>query len=191
MLHKKISTPAINFCVGLTTREISTFANIRDSADLAGADPELASKISRGGEMAWCLQSYFILQQQSSLSVLCTNELIENGINFIHSHRLLEIWGDTSRFIVCLRADYPRRRWAHYHVVQNKNQQSDQASFIPHWPQPGLIRRDPNRRGVRRVGYAGQLAGNLAGNVDDWKREFEACGLEFVPLLSSQWHDLR
>jgi len=41
------------------------------------------------------------------------------------------------------------------------------------------------------VGYAGQLAGNLAGNVDDWKREFEACGLEFVPLLSSQWHDLR
>jgi len=41
------------------------------------------------------------------------------------------------------------------------------------------------------VGYAGQLFGNLAGNVDDWKREFEACGLEFVPLPSSQWHDLR
>jgi hypothetical protein len=190
MQHRERSIPPINFRVGLTDLQISKYANISSLTDFYRTDPGLATKISYKADLCWCLQSYLVLKEKSSFSVLCSNKMIESGINFIHSHHLLELRGNSATFIVCVRADYPRRRWAHHHLVQNQSQQSENGTFIPLWPQPGLVARDPRRRGVRSVGYAGQLFGGLAGNADEWKLELDSYDIEFVPLSSGQWHDL-
>ena len=44
-------------------------------------------------------------------------------------------------------ADGPLHVGADVHIVQNKAQCRllPEAIFVPHWPQPGLVRRDPSR----------------------------------------------
>lgn len=142
-------------------------------------------------DLEWCLQAYLILSERKNVDVLCSNRLREDCINIIHSAQLLAAKGKPSHFIVCVRADFPKRIWAHYHLVQNKNQLSSNTSLIPLWLQPGLIKRNRNRNGVGRIAYAGQtFNGNLAGTVDTWKKLFEPYNLDFVSLPSGDCSDL-
>ena len=151
---------------------------------------DLSIDTSRG-DHSWCLQTYNILSKRSKLPVQISNRLIKDAVNIVHSDRLFRSAGEDSKFIVCVRADFPRRPWAHYHLVQNKNQLGKNTSFIPHWIQPGLIKRCIEREGVKRVGYAGQtFNGNLAGTTTTWKKLFEPHGIEFVTLSEDSWHDL-
>jgi hypothetical protein len=90
-----------------------------------------------------------------------------------------------------LRDFYTKRRWENYHLLNKKNQTGSNSSFVPHWVQPGLIKRNPFRSEVKKVAYAGQTwNGNLAGSIDSWKNMLEPYGLEFVALPSGNWHDL-
>jgi hypothetical protein len=103
----------------------------------------------------------------------------------------LKIKGQDNHFIVCVQADHARRPWAQYHIVQNKNQLFGNTSYIPHWVQPGLIKRDAGREGVTRVAYSGQTYNkNLAGSEDTWKNLLEPYGIEFITLSNDSWHDL-
>jgi hypothetical protein len=143
------------------------------------------------GDLNWCLQTYLILARRGRLAVQCSNKLKDDCINLIHSDHLLRLRGDAHSFLVCIRADYPRRLWAQYHLVQNQQQCKAGAGYLPHWVQPGLIKRHPARQQVKRVAYAGApIKGNLAGSWTEWKRLFEPHGLEFVLLPSGSWHDL-
>jgi hypothetical protein len=99
--------------------------------------------------------------------------------------------GISTHFIVCVRADYPKRLWAHYHLVQNKNQLSSKSSYIPHWVQPGLVKQNKYRSNVFTVAYAGQPSnGNMAGTPDTWKRLLEPYQIKFITLSNGKWHDL-
>jgi hypothetical protein len=87
--------------------------------------------------------------------------------------------------------DFPRRDWAHYHLVQNNNQVTDDSAFIPHWVQPGLKKRNSNRKGVATVGYSGQTwNGNLAGSTKKWQQLLDPYGIEFMTIASGGWHDM-
>ncbi|MBC7914927.1 MAG: hypothetical protein H7Y07_12485 [Pyrinomonadaceae bacterium] len=144
------------------------------------------------GDLNWCLQTYLILSKQNNLPIKCSNKFCDQSINIIHSDQLLNIKGSPSQFVVCVRADYPKRRWAHYQIVQNKKQLESYTSYIPHWVQPGLIKRDENRQGVKRVAYAGEtFNGNLAGSVETWKEIFRPYNIEFINLAPGSWHNLR
>lgn len=142
--------------------------------------------------LGWCLQTYLFLSQRKKLEVICSNRLLKDAINIVHSDQLLEAKGTSSHFIVCVQADYPPRQWAQYHLVQNKAQLRSNTSFIPFWLQPGLMKRDSNRTGVQRIAYSGQISnGNLAGSAATWKQLFDPHGIEFVTIPNGSWHDLR
>lgn len=151
-----------------------------------------AVKVFTRGDLNWCLQTYLILEKKGELEVKCSNTLCNESINIIHSDQLLKLKGKSSHFLVCVRADYPRRRWSHYHIVQNEKQLDVNTSYVPHWVQPGLIKRDNTRQGVKRVAYAGEiLNGNLAGSVEQWKKLFSPHNIEFVTLEGGSWHNLK
>ena len=178
-----MTAPRFNFVIDCSDSALAEYLNINS---------ETAVKIYTRGDLNWCLQTYHILAKRSNLPVQCSNRMQAGAINIIHSDQLLQQRGNASHFIVCVRADYPERRWAHYHLVQNKNQLAHNTSFIPHWVQPGLLKRDPARKGVLRVAYAGEAYnGNLAGTTDTWRRLLEPLGIEFITLSGGTWHDLR
>jgi hypothetical protein len=150
-----------------------------------------APKVFVHGDLNWCLQTYLILSKNTDLPVTCSNRLMHDKVNLVHSDALLTLKGTANHFIVCIRADYPRRKWSHYHLVQNMNQLANNTAFIPHWVQPGLIARNPGRNGVKRVAYSGQVFNkNFAGSVDSWKKMLAPHDIEFVTLTNGVWNDL-
>ena len=144
-----------------------------------------------GANLEWLLQAYLILKQRGNLNVICSNHFVSGCINIIHSDDLIKLKGTAKDFIVCVKGDFPWRKWAHYHIVQNKNELKANTSFLPLWVQPGLIKRNAERKGVTRVAYAGQTwNGNLAGTQETWTTLFKPHGIEFVNLPTGACHDL-
>ena len=144
-----------------------------------------------GANLEWLLQGYLILKQRGNLDLICSNDFVPGYINIIHSTDLIKLKGTPKDFIVCVKGDYPWRKWAHYHIVQNQNELLTNTSVLPLWVQPGLIGRNPQRKGVLRVAYAGQTwNGNLAGTAQTWVSLFQPHGIEFVTLPTGACHDL-
>ena len=171
-----------NFVIDCSDTELAAYKTV---------DPEDAGVFTRG-DLNWCLRTYLILSKRGHLPVSCSNRLQEGVINLIHSDQLLRLHGTSQNFLVCVRADFPGRRWAQYHIVQNKNQLATNTAYVPHWLQPGLLMRDPARKGVQRIAYAGQAwNGNLAASEEKWRRLFASHGFEFAVLPANAWHDLR
>lgn len=172
-----------NFVIDCTDAALTKYLNM-DGRD--------AASVFTKGDLNWCLQTYLILKKHNKIQVQCSNRLCDDAINIVHSDQLLTLKGTESQFLVCIRADYPKRRWAHYQIVQNKRQLEANTSFVPHWVQPGLVRRDEVRTGVKRVAYAGEIFnGNFAGSVDTWKELFRPHNIEFDILSPGSWHDLK
>src|SRR5215207_671569 len=94
---------------------------------------EINPSVYTRGDTNWCLQTFKILSKISPLALSCSNKIKNDCINIIHSEHLLKLKGSASDFIVCVQADFPRRAWAHYHIVQNKNQAAKDSSYILHW----------------------------------------------------------
>lgn len=180
-----------NFVVGCDDARLAFYDLLSDAAEQARIDQGFAADLASNGETIWCLQGFLLLRARGTLAVQLSNRLRADAINIIHSDRLLSLRGAPSTFIVCVRADYPKRGWAHYQLVQNRSQLTSNTSLIPHWVQPGLIARDPERRHVRRIAYVGHTYnGNLAGDVDGWRRHFASHGLDFVTPPQRLWHDM-
>lgn len=91
-------------------------------------------------------------------------------------------------FKVSIDADQLRPRWVNLSLVQNKKQAGRSAFWVPHWPQPGLVRRDPERSGFRTVGFFG-LARNLCRSREWWQQICMEHGFEFRMKERSEWHD--
>lgn len=171
-----------NFVIRCSDAELDAYLKLK---------PEDGAKVFTRGDLNWCLQTYLMLSKYSDLELVCSNKIIPGTINLIHSDQLLELGGEPSDFIVCVRADYPARRWAHFHIVQNKNQLGPDSAFLPHWVQPGLIKRNSNRSGVKSAAYSGQVFnGNLAADESEWQRLLGPHGINFFTLTEGKWHDL-
>lgn len=176
-------SPTYNFVVDCPDETLSDYIN--------NLDIEAPTAIAANPGIGWCLQTYLILHKTTQLPLTCSNQLQEGCINIIHSDQLLQFKGTASQFIVCVRGDYPLRRWAHFHIVQNKTQLGKNAAWVPFWITPGLIKRNPERRGVKRVVYAGHTTnGNLAGTENSWAELFKSKGIEFATVAKDSWHDL-
>jgi hypothetical protein len=96
-------------------------------------------------------------------------------------------------YVVAARADRPRVHVADLEVVQSPLQvESPRARLIPHWPQPGLLPRDPARGArVERAVYYGRV-----NSVPSWYAEagFRAAlaglGVSFE-VRDRGWNDYR
>ena len=99
-----------------------------------------------------------------------------DGILVYHANQVESLlrhwwrWGDC--LMVAVRADHSESHLADFEVVQNRVWVDDtRRFFVPLWPQPGLVPRDPARgTRIERVAFKGFLRSlhpSFAGPGDD------------------------
>lgn len=99
-------------------------------------------------------------------------------------------------FVADVVADGLPHPGAHVHIVQNARhaRRLPGAVFMPHWPQPNLLPRDPERgEAFERVAFFGD-EGNLAPELRDprWREELRrTTGAELDIRDAARWHDYR
>ncbi|MBN1268937.1 MAG: glycosyltransferase family 2 protein [Kiritimatiellae bacterium] len=163
-------------------------ASDEELVEMSRKDVDRDWALFRKGEYAWSLQTYLVLKERG-LPVACSRGLRKYAVNLGHVMTLSGVHPDPEAFTVAMRADYPRLAWAQMHIVQNKAQARGRRSlWVPHWPQPGLIGRDPARRGVRTAAYVGR-SWMQAGRAEKWAEALGAIGVEFR-MLTDAWNDL-
>ncbi len=141
------------------------------------------------GIYAWTIQTYLRLREAGTACQL-TNQLPDQGIILYHANALRG--GDISpgprRLLVCLKAESPVSPQAQLHVVQNPREASQRLGchFIPHWPQPGLQPRLPERQdrfeNIAFLGHRNSLAPELT--TPDWQAALRQRGLTWSPVIN-------
>ena len=153
---------------------------------------EPAGKIASA--QAWIYRTWLALNQTGFPAQL-TSKIPSDGVLVTLSgcvSKTFRIPG--SVFLADIVADHVPSASAHLHIVQNSAQVRRlwNSIFMPHWPQPNLLSRDP-ARGARfeNVHFFGDTS-NLAPELREagWrKRLLRELGVEFVICGADRWHD--
>ncbi|RLA19215.1 MAG: hypothetical protein DRQ56_05885 [Gammaproteobacteria bacterium] len=140
------------------------------------------------GEFIWALQSYLVLKA-NGLAATLSFDLDPLAINLAHGNVLRALQKRSDCFCVSLQADFPHFALAQHHIVQNQEQVAANASYVPHWPQPGQVPRDPSRTGVRRVAYQGA---RVFSDLDEYRlnSDLKKHGITFEILDEKKWANL-
>lgn len=155
---------------------------------------------------AWILQTYLWLRE-SGYDVDISATLPERGITVLLPERallkpFLAQYGRPHRslLIVTVRADVMgfRSPLGDADIVQNgRFADEERTFFVPHWPQPGLIPRDPSRGDtIEHIVFKGGF-GSLRDDFRSarWKAYLERRGLTFDIAAANaeedipRWHD--
>lgn len=143
------------------------------------------------GIYAWTLQTYLRLRSQNFPCELVST-LPDAGIIIIHHNALRahqnRLKPTAKQFIICIKAESQPYAYAHLHIVQNPLEQKPGHSYyLPHWPQPGLLPRSPERgdrfQTIAYFGHTASLAPEL--NRPEWKTQLQELGLTWSPLANS------
>ncbi|MEL6455295.1 MAG: hypothetical protein AAFQ40_11355 [Cyanobacteria bacterium J06623_5] len=146
------------------------------------------------GMYAWTIQTYLRLR---SAGVVCelTDRLPDEGIVLCHSNvlRAVQVTPAARRFVICMKAEAPRCAIATMHVVQNPTEASlaGDCYFLPHWPQPHLVPRDPSRgdrfETVAFFGHQNSLAPELMSHA--WQVALAERGLRSRAICNTNpWY---
>lgn len=122
--------------------------------ELEASTPEGVLGMCKEGEFIWAFISYYHVKT-IGLPAKLSFDLDSGAINLAHGNVLRSLKMRPGCFCVSLQADFPHFPLAQYHIVQNQEQVSNNASFVPHWPLPGQQPRDRSRTGVAKVAYQG------------------------------------
>ena len=115
----------------------------------------------------WILQTWIRLRR-GGYPVTFSNTAPSTGLIVYHKeeqHLLLErLSRDGHPILVAVRGDFRSADAADFEIVQNGYYaDGERLFFVPHWPQPGLIPRDPARGSrVENIAFKG-FVGNLIG----------------------------
>lgn len=151
------------------------------------------------GIYAWTLQTYLKLRE-AGVSCQLTDQLPDEGIIFFHANAIrgTDIRPSSRRLLICLKAESVPSAQAQLHVVQNPWEAFNQwgCYFIPHWPQPGLRPRLPERQDrfetIAFLGHSNSLAAPLLDA--DWQVQLQQRGLRWVPVINtnvwSRYHSI-
>ena len=158
--------------------------------------------LHEGGKEAtahcWIYQTWALLTE-AGVKCHLLPQLHPSGVTITLSGLISPRLGlDTSlprtSFLVDIVADGLPHPSAHFHLVQNKAhaRRFPNSLFIPHWPQPHLIPRDPIRGNrfetVSFFGNANNLAPELRSH--EWKNQlFRETGLRLEYKGTEEWHD--
>lgn len=129
----------------------------------------------------WTLQTYFWLRE-SGCPVHLAREFPDAGI-LVTSIMPEEFRPGRNLFVVSIVGDGSPEPFAQMHVVQNRMQTRlvSNSHYVPFWPQPGLIGRDPARGDAfKSLAYFGDdqnIAPELRG--EEWSRFLGARGIEW------------
>ncbi len=176
---------------------------------LATLDPDRDHAQFRRGERAWILQTCLRLARAGCPAQLAAT-LPDDGLVLYHvkqRNELMRRWRPSCRAVLIgIRADNHRSPIADFEIVQNDcRAQPAHCFFIPHWPQPGILPRDPARgASIRTVAYHG-FSNNLDPRFLDvpFQRQLADRGIDWVfdstrfarqrtaGEHSLAWHDYR
>lgn len=169
----------------------------RDWPDIDALDEPDIARVPRrfvGGRNSWIAQTYVRVApvlREHGFVVRASERCIPGTLCIAHRDDANDFFGGAHRaFLVVVRADRAPVHACDFAVVQNNVRRAAHERFIPLWPQPGLIARDPARgTAVRRLAYHGRL-----GSAPAWfdsprlRRELEQRGIAFDPR-SERWED--
>lgn len=105
----------------------------------------------------------------------------EGAVNIASAHDLGIRERPIRAFIVCCRADAHVPKLANFVFEQNKAREGTPGvAWTPHWPNPGLIPRDPSRGDrLETLAYKGDLPNLWRGFRDDgFRRALAAIGVD-------------
>jgi hypothetical protein len=146
------------------------------------------------GVYAWTIQTYLRLKENGFPCEL-TGTLPTEGIVLAHRYSIpFHLRPSSKVLIVCLKADKDRHPYAQLHLVLNSEETKtlSNSSYMPHWPQPGLIPRNPERgKRFENIAYFGAEE-NLAPELKDplWSEQLNALGLRWhIVTEPERWHD--
>lgn len=142
---------------------------------------ERLSKLSGGIKNNWLLRTCYHLRQAGILATICA-EPDPEAINFysIFDYGRRECRPDV--FALVPRGDGHFPMLADFIVNQNGIRvRSSNEDWIPHWPQPGILKRNPSRAGdLRTVVFKGRMF-NITGALqsNSFASKLNALGFEF------------
>ena len=117
----------------------------------------------------------------------------KKGIIFYHPDYPESIPPNSESLRVVFLADHARiKEKADLWIVQNPQQVNKRSFYLDHWPQPGMIPRDPSRGTLlENVVYIGRQE-NLNENLltDAWKKEIRRLGVNWH-IEEKVWWDYR
>jgi hypothetical protein len=176
-------------------------------ASLIKADPDRDFQLFGTGVQVWIGQTYLRLKQMG-LPVILSHKVPTSGIAVVHADHVSDVLRGRSLLsdltLVVVRADRPHRANADFEIVQNAHSAGNNKTFhIQHWPQPGLIARDPARdckvENVAFKGAVGEMAQGLT--TPEWAESLREQGMEWrtdaVTFTGNNtayqvnWHDYR
>lgn len=160
----------------------------------AGGRADLAAEGKVATAQAWIYRTWAALEA-SGADVELAAEMPREGIVIaMTSHLPASFRPPRDLFLAGVVADALPHPAAHAHIVQNSAhaKRLREAFFLPHWPQPGLVPRDPSRgERFERIAYVGH-ADNLAPELKDarWQECLrDKCGATFEIREPGRWHD--
>jgi hypothetical protein len=149
----------------------------------------------RRGVVAWTVQTFQRLRQTGFPCEL-THSIPADGILVAHRKSIpRDFIPPPGVLFICLLADATFHPFAHLHVVQNRRalRRWFPSVYMPHWPQPGLIPRDPDRgdtwENAAYVGDAASFSGQMQGA--DWEEMLRGLKLRWHFVPPEKWHDFR
>jgi hypothetical protein len=156
------------------------------------------TRLEEGGKIAcaqcWIFQTWLALTR-SGYSARLTHSIPSNGVlatltNCVPS----DFRPPPGVLFLGIVADFAAHPHAHLHIVQNAahGRRLWNAVFLPLWPHPNLIPRDPARTDrFENVGFFGDPS-NLARELADkrWQRKLkEELDVDFIVCGADRWHD--
>ena len=149
----------------------------------------------RPGVIAWTVQTYLQLRAAGFPCEL-TRAIPGDGILIAHRKSIpRDFIPPKGVLFVCLRADATFHPYAHWHVIQNRDARSAwfPSVYLPHWPQPGLIPRDPARgdtfENAAYLGDPASFAKEMQGPA--WEEMLRSLALKWHFVGPEKWHDFR
>lgn len=143
------------------------------------------------GLYAWTIQTYLRLQA-SGFPCRLVSSLPSEGIVLFHRDALRAhaqpFKPKPKLLLICLKADKEPYPYAQIHVVQNPTDVTTlkNSYYLPHWPQPGLIARDPERgdrfETLAYFGHADHLAPELQS--PSWQQQLATLGVCWRPIAN-------
>ena len=154
----------------------------------------------RPGNYNWTVKTWAHLTR-AGFACQLTDTLPPEGIVVTHRELLPNRVVPTARqLFACVVADFYRHPFAQLHTLQNRSapmlarpSPAWPATFLPLWPQTGLLARDPARgdrfENVAYYGLPERLAPQLRSQ--DFERRMQALGFRFRVVERNRWDDYR
>lgn len=114
-----------------------------------------------------------------------------DAVNVVHGQTARRLFNGRdfhTHFIVGIRADFRPFPYGRFEIVQNREAEGGRKIFMPLYPQPGLVPRDPARQGVENVCVSGRLQNSIG--LEELRGALEAMGCKLVFKGEGHWQEM-